>query len=229
MVINRTDAALWNRPAIKQPAGYGPCAAERPGWPVRRGCASGAETRASCGGAGCWAGTYACSREGSQVGSCERIESVTPSAASWRSRPDDCGHPPSADSDRLTNGTWPGPDGQTSSRNPAEGTFRQLSGQLRLYCCGQRVVLDRSQLLASSRHRDAFPGNSQQFGIMTPCRRLAVACSTSDTGQHSKDIVATSPHVASTAHGPRLVRPMATLGDDRPITQRAQSVDKDVD
>jgi hypothetical protein len=54
-------------PGLKQPAGCGPCADERPGLPGRHGCASGDGNRASCGDAGCSAGTYACSREGSQV------------------------------------------------------------------------------------------------------------------------------------------------------------------
>jgi hypothetical protein len=102
-----------SRPALKQPAGYGPCADERPGSPGRPGCASGDGSRASCGDAGCSAGTYACSREGSQVGCDEKDRIGDASRASWLRHPDDSGQPRSADSDRLINGTLPVAAGQT--------------------------------------------------------------------------------------------------------------------
>jgi hypothetical protein len=223
-------------PALKQPAGCGPCAGERPGSPGRHGCASGDGTRASCGDAGCSAGTCACSREGSQVRCGEKeIESVTPRRRPGSGTQTTPGsrHPPTL-IDLSTVRCRPPTVKPTDSvaLRPAGGTFRQISGQVRLYCCGQRVVLDHSQLLASSRHRDAFPGNSQQFGAVTPVDARSSPATPATSGntvttpwQHPTD----TAQVASTQHGPRLARRMATLGDDRPTTQRAQSVDKDVD
>ncbi len=70
-------------PGLKQPAGCGPCADERPGLPGRHGCASGDGNRASCGDAGCSAGTCACSREGSQVRCGEKDRIGDASRASW--------------------------------------------------------------------------------------------------------------------------------------------------
>jgi hypothetical protein len=182
-------------PALKQPAGCGPCAGERPGSPGRHGCASGDGTRASCGDAGCSAGTCACSREGSQVRCGEKeIESVTPRGRPGSGTQTTPGsrHPPTL-IDLSTVRCRPPTVKPTDSvaLRPARGTFRQISGQVRLYCCGQRVVLDHSQLLASSRHRDAFPGNSQQFGAVTPGRCPIVASDTGDIWQHSNDAVAT--------------------------------------
>jgi len=158
-------------PGLKQPAGCGLCADERPGLPGRHGCACGDGNRASCDDAGCSAGTCACSREGSQVRCGEKkIESVTPRGRPGSDTQTTPGsrYPPTL-IDLSTVRCRPPTVKPTDSveLQAACSTFQQISGQVHLYCCGQRVVLDHSQLLASSRHRDAFPGNSQQFGAVT--------------------------------------------------------------
>ena len=50
---------------VKPPAGRGPSAGVLPARRGRRECAFAAETRASCGDGGCWAGRCACSQQGS--------------------------------------------------------------------------------------------------------------------------------------------------------------------
>ena len=47
---------------LRRPGGCDPCAGARRGCCARHGCASAVGSRASCGDAGCSAGTYACSR-----------------------------------------------------------------------------------------------------------------------------------------------------------------------
>jgi hypothetical protein len=51
------------RQSTKRTARPGSCDAALTGWLARRACASATESRASWRGDGCWAGTYACSRE----------------------------------------------------------------------------------------------------------------------------------------------------------------------
>ena len=47
---------------LRRPGSCGPCGDARTGWCARHGCACAAGIRAPCGGGGCSAGTYACSR-----------------------------------------------------------------------------------------------------------------------------------------------------------------------
>ena len=77
----------WRRRprGLRRPSSCGPCDDARPEWPGRRGCACGDGNRASCAGAGCSAGTCACSRVNSffnehDQGAPARAGLVTPSA-----------------------------------------------------------------------------------------------------------------------------------------------------
>lgn len=60
--------ALGQLGPVRQPGSCGPCGDARTGWRVRRGSACADGSRAPCGGDGCSADKYACSRALSDVG-----------------------------------------------------------------------------------------------------------------------------------------------------------------
>ncbi len=134
-----TDAAVrpWatrGRPgyrAVRQTACRGPCAGGRQGWRVRTGSASGDGIRGLDCGAGCSAGTCACSREGSLYrefwpGTTRRSAGSEQGSPQWRRPPNGTG----TTQEGQTGDPWPRSSTQVSSRHAEQ------SGKVSRTGCG---------------------------------------------------------------------------------------------
>jgi hypothetical protein len=123
--VGRRQHAAGLRSGLRRPGSCDPCGGARPGCCDPRGCASGDGSRAPCGGDGCSAGTYACSRVSLHGGSGVATPADRQRQFGWHRPPTDTCSPVdmrhrSTPSDRPTVRAG-SPQGQTSEQHPSQG------------------------------------------------------------------------------------------------------------